>query len=69
MFTAMKRIKLLQMRVGPLTKSFILEMVQWLYKYKEKRPIWCTLDVELPMFRHLRMKEEVTLELLTHIVV
>ena len=55
----------LQMRVGVLIKSFMLETMQWLYELK----IWYTMNGEMPMFRHLRMKEGVTLELLTHIVV
>ena len=59
----------LQMKVGVLTESFMLETMQWLYKFKEKRPIRCTPNVEMPMFRHLRMKEGVTLALVTHIVV
>ena len=61
--------RLLEMKVGVLTESFMLETMQWLYKFKEKRPIRCTPNVEMPMFRHLRMKEGVTLELVTHIVV
>ena len=57
----------LQMKVGVLTKSFMLEMMEGLYNFKKKRPRRCTQNVEMPMSRHLRIKEEVTSEQLTHI--
>ena len=61
--------KLIQYMHKVVMPMFKLPMLlKWPGKFKEKRLTRCMLNVELPMFKPLMMKEVANLEILIHIM-